>query len=67
MTATVSSNHFLGIYLPKTRTDVAEEFRGQGLRIEDNILITHDGPVVLSENCPKHPDELESLLATRTD
>ena len=44
-------------------TDVPEEFRGHGLRIEDDILMTNHGPIVLSDNCPKHPDDIEKCMA----
>lgn len=29
------------------------------MRIEDDVLITKDGPVVLSRNCPKEIDQIE--------
>lgn len=38
-----------------------EEFRGLGVRIEDDILITESGPIVLSNNCPKTVREIEAL------
>lgn len=52
-----------GIYIPKTMKGVPEEFRGNGLRIEDDILMTSDGPIVLSDKCPKHPDDIEKYIA----
>lgn len=33
-----------------------------GVRIEDNILVTHDGCEVLSADLPKEPDAIESLV-----
>lgn len=51
-----------GIYISKDRTDVPEEFRGIGIRIEDNILITNDNNVeVLTANCYKETNDLENL------
>ncbi len=34
-----------------------------GIRIENNILITNDGPVDLSANIPRNPDEIERLMS----
>ncbi|TMW47584.1 hypothetical protein DOY81_007329, partial [Sarcophaga bullata] len=51
-----------GIYIPQDRTDVPEEFRGIGIRIEDDILITNDNKVeVLTSACIKEVEELENL------
>lgn len=45
-----------GIYIARDRKDVPEEFRGIGIRIEDDVLITSDSSVeVLTENCIKDP------------
>lgn len=43
---------------------VAEPFLGIGVRIEDDILITEDGPVNLTASIPSDPDEIEALCAT---
>ena len=37
---------------------------GIGVRIEDDVLITEDGPVVLTEMCPKTIDEIESIVGS---
>ena len=42
-----------GIYIPD------EEI---GVRIEDDYWVVEDGVVCLSENLPKHPDEIEEVL-----
>ncbi|MDI9258781.1 aminopeptidase P family protein [Alicyclobacillus sendaiensis] len=39
---------------------IAEE--GIGIRIEDDILVTEDGPVNLSSGIPKDPDEIERIM-----
>ena len=61
----ISKFFFLvGIYIPSSNTDVPCEFRGIGIRIEDDVLITNDGPLNLSVKCPKDPDEIEMLINT---
>ncbi|XP_073828850.1 xaa-Pro aminopeptidase 3 [Musca autumnalis] len=51
-----------GIYIPKDRTDVPQEFRGIGIRIEDDILINSDNKVeVLTSACHKEISDLENL------
>ncbi len=37
-----------------------------GIRLENNILITENGPVDLSAGIPVSPDEIESLMLNRT-
>ena len=51
-----------GIYVPPTE-GVDEQWWNIGVRIEDDILITEDGPVVLSKKAPKTIEEIEALMA----
>lgn len=54
-----------GIYIDADRQDVPDEFRGIGIRIEDDVLISGDNAVeVLTETCIKDPDALEKLIKT---
>ena len=56
--------HFIttGLYLPADDLDVPLPFRGIGIRIEDDVLITSDAPKVLSAECPKEMSQIESLV-----
>lgn len=51
-----------GIYIP-CDADIAEEFQGIGIRIEDDILVTKNGPVVLTAAAPKTIEAIEALMA----
>lgn len=53
-----------GIYIPRSEltSHVPEVFRGLGIRIEDDILITADGNEVLTAEVPKSRDAIEALM-----
>jgi Xaa-Pro aminopeptidase len=51
-----------GIYIPKGACDVPEQWRGIGIRIEDDILVTPTGYEVLSAGIPKTVEEIEDLM-----
>lgn len=53
-----------GIYIPLDSEHVPVELRGQGVRIEDDVLITAQGVDVLTVACPKNPDTIESIVGT---
>jgi Xaa-Pro aminopeptidase len=52
-----------GLYFQIDDTTVPEEYRGIGVRIEDDILMTSDGPVNLSAAIPRTADEVEAWVA----
>lgn len=52
-----------GLYFEEGDIHVREEYHGIGIRIEDDILITHKDPVVLTVACPKDPDDIEKMMA----
>jgi len=51
-----------GIYVPLNDTDAPEKYRGIGIRIEDDILVTESGCENLTSEVPKEVDELEALM-----
>ena len=52
-----------GLYIQPDDELFAPEFRGIGIRIEDDVLVTEDGCRNLSQAMPRHPDEIESWMA----
>ena len=50
-----------GIYCAKNDTSIPKEYRGIGIRIEDNILVTKDGCENLSKGIAKTIAEIEEL------
>ncbi|MFE9425719.1 aminopeptidase P family protein [Kitasatospora sp. NPDC006697] len=53
-----------GLYFQPDDLTVPEELRGIGMRIEDDFLITADGPVCLSAGLPRQADEVEAWMAS---
>ncbi len=52
-----------GIYIAANNTAVPPAYRGIGVRIEDDILVTPEGYLNLTADIPKMPNELESACA----
>jgi Xaa-Pro aminopeptidase len=52
-----------GLYFQIDDLTVPEEYRGIGVRIEDDILMTVDGPENLSAGIPRTADEVEEWVA----
>src|SRR5262245_13036058 len=52
-----------GLYVAPSLEDVDPRWRGIGVRIEDDVVVTADGCEVLTAAIPKAPEELEALVA----
>jgi Xaa-Pro aminopeptidase len=50
-----------GIYISK-QADVPKKYRGIGVRIEDDVLVTKDGNKILSNKIPRTLDEIENIM-----
>ncbi|MEU9454694.1 aminopeptidase P family protein [Streptomyces sp. NPDC048277] len=53
-----------GLYFQADDLTVPEEYRGIGVRIEDDILVTEDGNRNLSAGLPRRSDEVEAWMAS---
>ena len=51
-----------GIYIPTNAEDVKPEYRGFGIRIEDDVLVTETGYELLSKVIPKEIRDIEKLM-----
>ncbi len=52
-----------GIYIATDNEDVDERWRGIGVRIEDDVLVTRSGRDVLTDGIPKEIDDVEAACA----
>ena len=52
-----------GLYFQIDDLTVPEEYRGIGVRIEDDVLVTADGVENLSAGIPRTADEVEAWVA----
>jgi Xaa-Pro aminopeptidase len=54
-----------GIYIPEG-SDCDKKWWGIAVRIEDDILITENGPINLSGEAPRKSDEIEKMMAKKS-
>lgn len=52
-----------GIYVSPHNTQVEARWRGIGIRIEDDVVVTRSGCTVLTPQVPKAPRAIEALMA----
>ncbi len=52
-----------GLYVPPNAKRAPREFRGIGIRIEDDVLVTRNDPNVLTEALVKDADGIERFMA----
>ncbi|MCW8887097.1 MAG: aminopeptidase P N-terminal domain-containing protein, partial [Motiliproteus sp.] len=53
-----------GLYIAPDCQEVDERWRGIGIRIEDDVLVTEQGCEILTAAVPKAIDEIEALMAS---
>ncbi len=51
-----------GLYIPADDKTAPAKYRGIGIRIEDDILVTEDGNVNLTVGVPKDADAIEEIM-----
>jgi Xaa-Pro aminopeptidase len=54
-----------GLYFRKDDKSVPARYRGIGIRIEDDVLVTRSSHDVLTKNCPKTVEEIEKTCVPR--
>jgi len=51
-----------GLYIQPDDELFAPDYRGIGIRIEDDVVVTAEGCRNLSEDIPRHPDDIEKWM-----
>ncbi|MBI5022499.1 MAG: aminopeptidase P N-terminal domain-containing protein [Ignavibacteriales bacterium] len=51
-----------GIYIPVDADSIGENYRGFGIRIEDDVLVTESGCEVLTDRVPKEITEITKIM-----
>jgi Xaa-Pro aminopeptidase len=54
-----------GLYIPPDDKSAPPKYRGIGVRIEDDVLVTKDGNVNLTAKVPKTIGEIEALMSKK--
>ncbi|XP_045761672.1 xaa-Pro aminopeptidase 3-like isoform X2 [Maniola jurtina] len=55
-----------GIYIRPDDKSVPPEFRGVGIRIEDDVLITDSDPLILTDSCVREVDDIEAIVGKQS-
>ncbi|WP_404376416.1 Xaa-Pro aminopeptidase [Vreelandella aquamarina] len=53
-----------GLYIPAD-DDIPSAYRGMGIRIEDNVVVTEQGHDILTDGVPKQVAEIEQIMAKK--
>jgi Xaa-Pro aminopeptidase len=51
-----------GLYIPPNDKSAPSKYRGIGVRIEDDVLVTKEGNLNLTAKVTKDPDEIEAIM-----
>ncbi len=54
-----------GLYIAPDAAGVAAKWRGIGIRIEDDVVVTRQGMKLVSDGVPREVDAIEALMAER--
>ena len=54
-----------GLYMPLDDVSIAKQWRGIGIRIEDNIVVNDNGCENLTANCPETIADIEALMGAK--
>lgn len=52
-----------GLYIPPDAAGVAAKWRGIGIRIEDDVIVTRQGGQIITGDVPRDADEIQQLMA----
>ena len=52
-----------GLYIARDAAGVAAKWRGIGIRIEDDVIVTRQGVKTLTDDVPRDADDIEALIA----
>jgi Xaa-Pro aminopeptidase len=52
-----------GLYIAPDERSAPARYRGIGIRIEDDVVVTRGDPEVITTAVPNDPDEIEALMA----